>query len=148
MNVASHALLSAGLFASTNVDDLFVLVALFSGREFHRWQVVVGQIVGIAVLIGLSMAAAKTAVAISPAHVGLLGIAPLVLGVVKLWRLHDHARSAVGSESKKGGLRLGGAPGVAAITIANGADNIGVYTHRSRGAYCASRAMNPNFVRT
>jgi cadmium resistance protein CadD (predicted permease) len=123
-----HAILSAGLFATTNVDDLFVLVGLFSGREFPRWQVVVGQIVGIAVLIMLSVAAAKTAIAISPAHVGLLGIAPLVLGVVKLSGLRDRARSEVRSESQKGRLRFGGAPGVAAITIANGADNIGVYT--------------------
>ena len=48
---------------------------------------------------------------------------PLALGVVKLWKLRNGA-----SASKSGAMKLGGAPGVAAVTIATGGDNIGVYT--------------------
>jgi len=42
---------------------------------------------------------------------------------MKLWKLRNDA-----GVSKSGTMELGGAPGVAAVTIANGGDNIGVYT--------------------
>ncbi len=119
-NVSSLALLSTGVFASTNIDDLFVLVGFFSDRSASRRRIVAGQVLGIAAIVGLSLAAAFAALAVSPAHVGLLGVAPIVIGIGKLLRLgRDEAQSQPAS---------GGVLQVAAITVANGADNIGVYT--------------------
>jgi cadmium resistance protein CadD (predicted permease) len=102
MGHISLALVAAGLFATTNVDDLFLLVGFFSDRNLASWQVVLGQILGVAVLIAISLSAALAALAFSPSYVGLLGFAPIILGVFKIWSL--------------------------LVTIASGADNIGVYT--------------------
>jgi cadmium resistance protein CadD (predicted permease) len=119
VSLASLALISAGIFASTNIDDLFVLVGFFSDRSLPRGYIIAGQVVGIAILVGVSLAAALAALALSPAHVGLLGIAPVTIGIIKLLRLH---RSEEAKERGSGGVLQ-----VAAVTIANGGDNIGAY---------------------
>jgi cadmium resistance protein CadD (predicted permease) len=119
VNVASLSLLSAGIFASTNVDDLFVLVGFFSDPSLPRVRIIAGQVIGISTVVAISLGAALAAIAISPAYVGLLGVAPVVMGVLKLVRLRKSG------EPK--GATAGGMLQVAAVTIANGGDNIGAY---------------------
>jgi cadmium resistance protein CadD (predicted permease) len=114
------ALLSTGAFISTNIDDLFLLVGFFSDRSFSRLSIFSGQILGIASLVAISLAAAFAALAISPAHVGLLGVAPLVIGMGKLLRL--------GKIEEEGQPTAVGVLQVTAITIVNGGDNIAAYT--------------------
>ena len=46
------------LFASTNMDDIFILVGFFADRRYSSRDVVVGQFGGIAVLFGVSLAGA------------------------------------------------------------------------------------------
>src|SRR5579871_5801218 len=84
VSAASLILLAAGAFASTNIDDLLVLVGFLSDRSFRRGLIFAGQIIGIAVLVGVSLAAALAARTLSPAHVGLLGLAPVAIGLAKL----------------------------------------------------------------
>lgn len=48
--------MAIALFASTNVDDLFVLLGFFSDPKFRARDIVVGQHAGIATLFGLSVA--------------------------------------------------------------------------------------------
>jgi cadmium resistance protein CadD (predicted permease) len=116
---------AVGLFAGTNVDDLIVLTVLFlSGRATgrpKRWQIWVGQYAGIGALIAVSAAAALGLTLVPDRWVGLLGLVPIALGVRGLVR----ARSADGDSPP---AIAGGALSVAAVTIANGADNIAVYT--------------------
>jgi cadmium resistance protein CadD (predicted permease) len=128
MGHLSLALVAAGLFATTNVDDLFLLVGFFSDRNLAPWQVVLGQIVGVSVLIAVSLAAAIAALAFSPSYVGLLGFAPIVLGAWKFRTLLVDGRAAKSLAESRGRLKSVGAPGVALVTIASGSDNIGVYT--------------------
>jgi cadmium resistance protein CadD (predicted permease) len=128
MGRISLALVAAGLFATTNVDDLFLLVGFFSDKNLAPWQVVLGQIIGVAVLIAISLSAALAALAFSPSYVGLLGFAPIVLGALKFRALLFDERGADSPVERRGRLTSGGAPGVALVTIASGADNIGVYT--------------------
>jgi cadmium resistance protein CadD (predicted permease) len=120
MNFLSLALLSTGAFISTNIDDLFLLVGLFSDRSFSRRSIFTGQILGIASLVAISLAAAFAALAISPAHVGLLGLAPIVIGIGKLLQL-----GKTGAESQPTAV---GVLQVATITIVNGGDNVAAYT--------------------
>jgi cadmium resistance protein CadD (predicted permease) len=120
VNFLSLALLSTGAFISTNIDDLFLLVGFFSDRSFSRLSIFTGQILGIATLVAISLAAAFAALAISPAHVGLLGVAPLVIGIGKLLRL--------GKIEDEGQPTAVGVLQVAAITVVNGGDNIAAYT--------------------
>ena len=120
MNFFSLALLSTSAFISTNIDDLFLLVGFFSDRSFSRLSIFIGQILGIASLVAISLAGAFAAVAISRAHVGLLGVAPMIIGIGQLLRL--------GKIEDEGQPTASGILQVAAITIVNGGDNIAAYT--------------------
>ena len=117
---------AAGVFAGTNVDDLVVLTVLFlsaraSGRP-RPWQIWAGQYAGIAALVGVSAVAALGLTLVPDRWVGLLGLVPIALGVrglVSGLRDSDDAPEA---------LTAANGFAVAGVTIANGADNIAVYT--------------------
>jgi cadmium resistance protein CadD (predicted permease) len=119
VNLFSLALLSTGAFISTNIDDLFLLVGFFSDRSFSRGLIFAGQILGMAIIVAISLVAASVAVAVSPAHVGLLGLAPIIIGIGKLLRL---GKTEDGQPTAAGILQ------VAAVTVVNGGDNIAAYT--------------------
>jgi cadmium resistance protein CadD (predicted permease) len=118
---------SVAAFASTNIDGVFVLVGFFADPRIRARQVVVGQYAGIAALYAASGLASLLSIVVSPAYIGLLGLAPVFIGVKKLcsgWRssrmqgeLEGHARAAA----------RGGGMTVAIVTIANGGDNLGTY---------------------
>src|SRR5258707_639891 len=93
MRTSSLALVSVGLFATTNIDDLFLLVGFFSDRSLSHSRVILGQIPGVAVIVASSLAAALAALAVSPAYVGLLGILPVFLGVARFRGLRDLQRT-------------------------------------------------------
>jgi cadmium resistance protein CadD (predicted permease) len=120
VNFFSLALLSTGAFISTNIDDLFLLVGFFSDRSFSRSHIFTGQILGMAAIVAISLAAASVALAISPAHVGLLGLAPILIGIGKLLRL--------GKTKEESQPTAVGVLQVATITIVNGGDNVAAYT--------------------
>jgi cadmium resistance protein CadD (predicted permease) len=118
---------AAALFATTNIDDLVVLVAFFADRRFPPRQVVAGQFLGIAALVGLSLLLAVAALALPPPWVGLLGVVPILLGVRKLLQ-----RRTGGEDAEDAAIvprrRRSNVLAVAAVTVANGGDNLGVYT--------------------
>jgi cadmium resistance protein CadD (predicted permease) len=120
VNFLSLALLSTGAFVSTNIDDLFLLVGFFSDRSFSRRDIFAGQMLGMAAIVAISLAAAAAALAISPANVGLIGFAPIIIGIGKLLRFRqtkeEQQPAAVGILQ------------VATVTIVNGGDNIAAYT--------------------
>jgi cadmium resistance protein CadD (predicted permease) len=119
VNVLSLVLFSTGAFVSTNIDDLFLLVGFFSDRSFSRSHIFAGQILGMAAIVAISLAAASAALAISPQRAGLLGAAPIVIGIGKLLRL--------GKEEEEQPTAVGILQ-VATVTIVNGGDNIAAYT--------------------
>ena len=49
--------LAIALFASTNVDDVFVLVGFFADPKFRARDIVIGQYTGITALFGVSVVA-------------------------------------------------------------------------------------------
>ncbi|GAA1749815.1 cadmium resistance transporter [Luedemannella helvata] len=114
---------AAGVFAGTNVDDLVVLTVLFlSARATGRprpWHIWAGQYAGIAVLVAASALAALGLAVVPDGWVRFLGLIPLALGVKGFV-------TADGSGEPVPGVT--GWVSVAGITIANGADNIAVYT--------------------
>ncbi len=119
-------------FAATNIDDLFVLVAFFSDPAYKARQVVVGQYAGIAILTAASMACSLAALAVPHAYVGLLGLVPIAVGAKRLLAVRVQEEGA-------GRPRPGGGPAilsVAAVTMANGGDNLAVYipVFSSRGS--------------
>ena len=118
------------LFASTNMDDVFVLLGFFSDPKFRARQVALGQLLGIAALYGVSVVASLISLVVAPAYVGLLGLAPIAIGLKKLWDLwHDDAEESDGDkDAGKPVAGHGNILAVAAVTVANGGDNISIYT--------------------
>ena len=117
------------LFASTNVDDVFVLIGFFADPNFRARDIVLGQYVGIAALFSVSVAAALLSLVVPRAYVGLLGIVPILIGLKKLLDLYrKHEETEESLEQHPDARGNGRAVSVAIVTMANGGDNIGVYT--------------------
>ncbi|MGC5009806.1 cadmium resistance transporter [Streptosporangium sp. DT93] len=116
---------AVAVFAGTNVDDLVILTVLFlayrAGGVPRPGQIVAGQYAGIATLVAVSAAVALGLAAVPDRWVGLLGLVPFGLG---LRGLVGAARSDTGEAPPV----ASGVISIAGVTIANGADNISVYT--------------------
>lgn len=121
--------LALTLYVSTDIDDIFVLLAFFADPRFRTREVVLGQFLGIFTLVIGSMALALAARQVPPAYIGLLGLVPLGLGVKKLWELLSGAEEEDPEEEiEEGWFRHSGRVlAVAGVTVANGGDNLGVY---------------------
>ncbi|AUX43493.1 cadmium transporter [Sorangium cellulosum] len=126
---------SVVVFVSTNVDDILLLSAFFSDPGFTPRQIVAGQLLGMAALVLVSAACALLALRVPEGWIGLLGLAPLGLGLRGLWALRrgrgaedgeeEEAESAEGAP--RGAASRWKALAVASVTVANGGDNLGVY---------------------
>ncbi|WP_283138890.1 cadmium resistance transporter [Rhizohabitans arisaemae] len=125
---AGTVLAAAGVFAGTNVDDLIVLTVLFlaarAGGRPRPWQIWAGQYTGIGALIAISAIAALGLTIVPDRWVGLLGLIPIALGVRGL----VGASRARADGDEPSAVVATGLLSVAGVTIANGADNISVYT--------------------
>ena len=120
MAAAATLAKAAAAFAATNIDDLVLLALWFSQARpgFGAPHIVAGQLLGFSALVALSLAGFAAGFFIAREWLGLLGLLPIALGI-RAWRARDDgaAREA----------RSAGTLGVAAVTFANGGDNIGVY---------------------
>jgi cadmium resistance protein CadD (predicted permease) len=117
-------LLATLLFVSTNVDDLFVLLAFLSDTAFSAKSVILGQYLGIASLFAISVGCVIAAQTVPLRYIGLLGIAPIFFGFTRLLRLMRRKENDEESPERK--LSTSGALAVALVTIANGGDNLTV----------------------
>ncbi|HTF70664.1 MAG TPA: cadmium resistance transporter [Edaphobacter sp.] len=116
------------LFASTNVDDIFILVGFFADRRYSSRDVVAGQFGGIAVLFGVSVTGALLSIAVPKPYIGLLGLLPIFIGCRGLWNLaHRVDGSEDLPEHHPGGTTWVKTVSVALVTISSGADNLAVY---------------------
>jgi cadmium resistance protein CadD (predicted permease) len=118
-------------FAATNIDDLVVLAVFFGQARGHRsaaTRVILGQYLGFAAIVAVSICAAVAGAALLPTAVlPYLGLLPIMLGLWAAWAAWQN-RGTDPSEAEDG--RASSAPGiwqVAGVTFANGGDNVGVY---------------------
>ncbi|TFF04455.1 cadmium transporter [Cellulosimicrobium terreum] len=121
---------AVGLFVATNLDDIVVLTVLFAvaargTSRLRGWQIVAGQYLGLVTLIAVSFLAALGLTIVPDEWVGLLGLIPLAIGVLALVRT---LRGKDDDDEAESALKAVGLLGVAGITIANGGDNIAIYT--------------------
>ncbi len=128
-------------FAATNIDDIVILMLFFAqvNASFRPRQIVVGQYLGFSVLIIASLPGFFGGLIVPRAWVGLLGLVPIAIGVTRLVnREKDEEVQAVSDElnRSRGNNSLGSTLAslispqtlnVAAVTFANGGDNIGIY---------------------
>ncbi|HEX2532597.1 MAG TPA: cadmium resistance transporter [Chitinophagaceae bacterium] len=114
-------------FVSTNMDDIFILMLFFADRNFTARQVVAGKYLGMAALILLSLAGALSGLLVPPEYLGLMGLLPVAFGVRNL--IQWATRKDTETTHERTGLKTVPKTGqVAAVTFANGGDNIAVYT--------------------
>lgn len=120
---------AAGLFAVTNIDDI-VLLALFfargAGDRGSTRRIVIGQYLGFTAILAVAVAAAFGATFLPEPAVPYLGLLPLALGLKsawQAWKRRDDEDDAETEDGEGGPSSLA----VAAVTFANGGDNIGVY---------------------
>ena len=116
------------MFAATNIDDAVVLVVLNvasqAGGVPKRWEIWAGQYLGFSVLVLVSFTAALGLRVVPVEWVGLLGLIPLLLGVRGLLKLIRARRD----RDPDPPVMATGLLSVVAVTVANGGDNIALYT--------------------
>lgn len=117
--------LGIGLFVATNVDDLFLLLAWFASGRPPAGVVVAGQYLGIGLIVGASVVAAVAAATIAGEWIRLFGLLPIAIGVRRLVEL---VRREPGVAREASPATARGLLAVSSLTVANGADNLGVYT--------------------
>lgn len=116
-------------FIASNIDDTFILMMLFSSLRFQTRHIVIGQFIGIGVLIIISTLGALIALVLSPFFIALMGLIPIAIGIK---RLLEHERNQTTDTNKtiqdKKRQILIPFLAVSGITIANGGDDVGVFT--------------------
>ena len=120
-------------FTATNLDDIVILTLWFSqvNAAFRRRQIILGQYLGVGALVAASVPSFFGSAILPRPWIGLLGIVPIVLGISRwLNQEQNNAATEVKPEQTETTLNSFLSPqtyGVAAVTIANGGDNIGIY---------------------
>lgn len=138
-------------FATTNIDDIFILLALFSQvrteviriegiavrekAKIKKLYIVIGQYFGFSLIISLSMIGSLSSFFIPVSWIGLLGFVPIYMGVKGLLSIRSNKSNEV-IDNVSGSLFK-----VASITLANGADNISIYI-----PMLASQTLEANIV--
>ena len=115
-------------FIATNIDDIFVLMLFFTFRRFHRLVVVAGQYLGIGTLVAISTVGSLLALVVPQVVIGLLGLVPISIGSIRLIQLRKHQEELSPNEIRSSRWQHHfSLLAVAAVTISNGGDNIGIY---------------------
>ena len=116
-------LLSIIAFVATNLDDMIINTFFFSLASGIREikSIVLGKYLGTGILILISILSSQGLRWIPVEYIKYLGFIPIVLGMKEL--LHKSEEDDTPSSSDASILIWK----VAIVTIANGADNLGVY---------------------
>ncbi|HEY9709476.1 MAG TPA: cadmium resistance transporter [Oculatellaceae cyanobacterium] len=129
-------------FAATNIDDIIILLLFFAqvDANFRRRHIIIGQYLGFILLIIASLPGFFGGLLVPREWIGLLGLLPIAIGIKQLVsRERDTAQvQTVTSDLEASSLRnpivsfLSSVLSpqtykVAAVTVANGGDNISIY---------------------
>ena len=141
-SIAGAFITGVATFAATNIDDILVLTVFYSqvGGAFRKAHIVAGQYLGFSALVVISLLGFVVGLVVQPQFIGLLGLAPIAIGIRRLLLLRRRENPAEAVEkiekveaeaaqsSVLSGLFSRQTFSVAAVTFANGGDNIGIYT--------------------
>jgi cadmium resistance protein CadD (predicted permease) len=127
MDVITTALQAIGLFLVTNIDDIIVLSLFFArgaGQRGTTTRIVIGQYLGFGGILLASVAVTFGAGLFLPDDaIPYFGLIPLLLGGYAAWQVWRNGDDEDDSLADRPISALT----VAAVTFANGGDNIGVY---------------------
>lgn len=121
-------------FTATNLDDILILLLFFSqvNSVFRRRHIVAGQYLGFAALVAVSLPGFFSSMVLPRPWIGMLGIVPIVIGLSRLINsVQDEEEETETPQTAERSWYTSflspQAYSVAAITFANGGDNIGIY---------------------
>lgn len=124
-------------FTATNLDDILILLLFFSQVDavFRRRHIVTGQYLGFSLLVIASLSGFFGSLFIPRPWIGLLGILPIAIGLNRLLSQEteeaEETGTALEAETQQPSwimsLLSPQTYSVAAVTFANGGDNIGIY---------------------
>lgn len=144
MTLILNVISAIGAFIVTNIDDIFVLMLLFSqakaqvktseglkgnqteNKHISPKDIIIGQYLGFTLLVVVSLLGTFGVMLIPEKWVGLLGLIPIYLGIMLFIKGEDEDENAILS-SLNSGKYNSVFLSVAFITFANGGDNIGIY---------------------
>ncbi|WP_193195569.1 cadmium resistance transporter [Nostoc sp. MG11] len=129
-------------FVATNIDDIIILLLFFSqlNTQFRRRHIFVGQYLGFTAIIIASLPGFFGGLIAPRAWIGLLGILPIAIGIkqllnqetenIEVQTVTTNFKPSTTSNPILSFISSVLSPQtykVAAITFANGGDNIGIY---------------------
>ncbi len=123
-------------FTATNIDDILILTIFFAqvDDKFRPRHILIGQYLGFGLILLASLPGYLGGLIIDHKWLGLLGILPIAIGLKQLISNQDDAEINVQTCAIANQKSLNKAPiispqtyHVAAVTFANGGDNIGIY---------------------
>ncbi|MBW4631029.1 MAG: cadmium resistance transporter [Iphinoe sp. HA4291-MV1] len=122
-------------FSATNIDDIIILMLFFSqvNATLRHWHIITGQYLGFAVLVIASLPGFFSGLFLPQSWLGLCSLLPIAIGIKCLLSQDDDDQETTVTEQSQShqllltkflNLQI---YSVAAITIANGTDNISIY---------------------
>jgi cadmium resistance protein CadD (predicted permease) len=115
---------TAGAFIGTNLDNLLLLTAMYSRYERHAVMVTAGYFAGMILIGVIALAIGEVGEFIPLTYLGLLGVIPMMMGVLGLFKLfrNTHAGEPKVVVSSGGSLTVFLA--LISTQLSNGADTI------------------------
>ncbi|MDB9510287.1 cadmium resistance transporter [Kamptonema animale CS-326] len=124
----------ATAFTATNLDDILILLLFFSqvNAAFRRRHIVAGQYLGFTALVFASLPGFFGSLILPQDWIGLLGILPIAIGFGRLVNVDndesdDEQEISRSQNSPFTSFLSAETYSVAAVTVANGSDNISIY---------------------
>lgn len=130
-------------FVATNIDDLVILTIFFAqvNASFHPKHIAIRQYLGFTAIILLSLPGFFGGLILPRAWIGFLGIVPLIIGIANLMNRNADKEEVKTVSVEVARAKFRNSPmvtslahllnphtfNVAAVTFANGGDNIGIY---------------------
>jgi cadmium resistance protein CadD (predicted permease) len=129
-DLLQEALTATIAFVVTNLDDLAVLMLLFLQAPQLWRETIAGQYLGFGILVLLSLPGFWLGQLPLKPWIGLLGLLPIGLGI-RAWLNREAGEDELAAQPNRSRFAKFLSPQiglVAALTIANGGDNIAIYT--------------------
>lgn len=130
MELLTPILQAIGLFVATNIDDIIVLSLFYArgaGQRGTTRKILLGQYLGFGGILLAAVVISLGARSFLPEDaLPYFGLIPLALGLYAAWRAWRKRGDDDDDEAKVADKQVGVLT-VAAVTFANGGDNIGVY---------------------
>lgn len=129
-------------FVATNIDDIVILTIFFTqvNNTFRRRHIVLGQYLGFTALIIASLPGFFGGLIVPKAWIGILGLVPIAIGISQLINREKEENEVQVVSGEFNSLKANNSVmstvasflspqtyKIAAITFANGGDNIGIY---------------------